>query len=115
MFGKGQRPNSLFSQLDKALDNGEKEFNMSGGEQVRDFLRVEKMAEYIVRIAMQNKVNGIINCCSGKPVTVKEMVENHVKERGKDILLQTGYFPYSDYEPMKFWGDNTRIEMIIRN
>ena len=57
MYGKGQSPNSLLSQLDKALENGEKIFNMSGGEQVRDYLPVEKVAEYIVKIALQNTGN----------------------------------------------------------
>ena len=28
---------------------------MSGGEQLRDYLPVEKVAEYIVRISIQNK------------------------------------------------------------
>ena len=44
---KGQNPNSLLSQLDKALANGDKVFNMSGGEQVRDYLPVEKVANIL--------------------------------------------------------------------
>jgi nucleoside-diphosphate-sugar epimerase len=48
MYGKGQSPKSLISQLDKAIENGDEVFNMSGGEQVRDFLRVEEVADYIV-------------------------------------------------------------------
>ena len=75
MYGKGQNPNSLLSQLDKAIANGDKAFNMSGGEQVRDYLPVEKVAEYIVKVALQDKINGVINCCSGEPVSVKEFEE----------------------------------------
>ena len=48
---------------------------MSGGEQIRDYLPVEKVAEYIVSIALQTNIEGVINCCSGIPVTVKEFVE----------------------------------------
>ena len=47
MYGSGQNANSLLSQLDKALANGETSFNMSSGEQERDYLPVEKVAEYI--------------------------------------------------------------------
>jgi len=50
MYGKGQHSNSLLSQLDKSLANNEETFNMSGGEQIRDYLPVEKVAEYIVKI-----------------------------------------------------------------
>ena len=115
MYGQGQSVKSLISQLETALDNNEPEFNMSGGEQVRDFLQVEEVAANIVTIALQNKVQGIINCCSGTPVTVKAFVENYLKERNKSITLNLGYYPYTDYEPMKFWGDNSKLKLIKRN
>ena len=115
MFGKGQSANSLFSQLDKALTNDETEFNMSGGEQVRDYLPVEKAATCIVKIALQKKVTGIINCCSGTPITVKQLVQNYLNEKNKKISLNTGYYPYSDFEPMRFWGDNSKLKLITSN
>lgn len=115
MYGKGQNPNSLLSQLDKALAAGEPVFNMSGGEQVRDFLPVEKVAEYIVKIALQQQVTGIINCCSGEPVTVLNFVKNYLARINKTITLNTGYYPYPDYEPMYFWGDNTKLKNILTN
>jgi len=115
MYGKGQNPSSLLPQLDKALDRGDEIFNMSGGEQLRDYLPVEKVAEYVNEISLQNKVLGIINCCSGKPISIRKLVENHMKNRGKTIKLNLGYYPYSDYEPMAFWGDNTKLKSIIKN
>ena len=111
--GKGQNPNSLLSQLQKALDEKAPVFNMSGGEQVRDYLPVEKVAEYIVKIALQDKVNGIINCCSGQPVSVKQLVEKYLQERKASIQLNLGFYPYTDYEPMAFWGDNSKLNGII--
>lgn len=113
MFGKGQNPNSLLSQLNKALDNHEASFNMSGGKQLRDFLPVEKVAEYIVGIALQKKVNGVINCCSGEPITVKQFVENYLEKKGRHISLNLGHYPYPDYEPMYFWGDNSKLKTIL--
>jgi len=115
MYGKGQNPNSLLSQLESALEKGETTFNMSGGEQLRDYLPIEKVAEYIVTIALQNKINGIINCCSGVPVKVKTLVENYLKEKNKKIELNLGYYPYPHYEPLAFWGDNTKLKKIIIN
>lgn len=113
MYGEGQNPGSLFSQLQRALDNNEPVFNMSGGEQVRDYLPVEQAAEYIVRIALQDKVTGNINCCSGKPVTIRDMVNEQVKRSGKKIKLNLGFYPYPDYEAMAFWGDNKKIQSIL--
>lgn len=113
MYGKGQNSNSLLSQLETALRNGDKEFNMSGGEQERDYLPIEKVAEYIVAIVLQNKITGIINCCSGRPVKVKELVENYLNDNNQKIKLNLGYYPYTDYEAMSFWGDDTKLKKII--
>lgn len=113
MYGKGQSPNSLLSQLARALKAGEKEFKMSKGEQTRDFLPVEDMASAITAIALQNKITGIINCCSGKPVTVKAFVENWLEKQRQTIPLNTGFYPYTDYEPMHFWGAVTKLNTIL--
>lgn len=113
MYGKGQNAKSLISQMDQALANGDTEFNMSGGEQVRDFLPVEEVAANIVAIALQDKVTGIINCCSGKPVTVKEFVTEYLAAKQQSIHLNLGYYPYADYEPMRFWGDNQKLKQAI--
>ena len=113
VYGNGQSPKSLLSQLDTAINNKEKVFNMSGGEQLRDYLPIEKLAEYIVKIALQNKITGIINCCSGKPISIRNLIENYIKERNANIKLNFGYYSYLDYEPMAFWGDNLKLKKII--
>jgi len=115
IYGRGQNPKSILSQLDQALKNNEEVFNMSKGDQLRDYLQVEKVAEYIVQISLQNKINGIINCCSGKPISIKNLVKAHLKKRNKNIKLNLGYYPYPDYEPMAFWGDNKKLNKILEN
>lgn len=115
MYGKGQNPNSLFSQLDKAIEQGDKYFNMSAGEQIRDYLPVEEVASHIVSIASQQSETGIFNCCSGRPVLLKELVKSYIEARNADICLNLGFYPYLDYEPMSFWGDNTKLKTILQN
>jgi len=112
MYGKGQSPTSVLSQLDKALKNKESVFNMSGGEQLRDYLPIEKVAQYIIKIAVQDKVNGIINCCSGCPVSIRKLIEDYLKQKNKTVYLNLGSHPYPDYEPMAFWGDDKKLKII---
>lgn len=112
-YGKGQNPNSLLSQLDRAISDKEKVFNMSGGEQLRDYLPIQKAAEYIIKCSMQNKINGIINICSGEPISVRRFVENYIIENNVTIDLNLGYYPYPDYEPMAYWGDATKLKKIL--
>jgi nucleoside-diphosphate-sugar epimerase len=115
MFGKGQNPRSIIAQLEMAISRKEKVFNMSGGEQLRDYLAVEKVAEYIVKISLQNEVNGIINCCSGKPVSIKSLVESYLKSREYNLKLNLGYYGYNQHEPMEFWGDAEKLHKVIRS
>lgn len=112
MYGEGQFSKSIIPQLNAALKNGEKEFKMSKGDQIRDYLPVEETADIIVRAALQKKVTGIINCCSGKPIELKEFVLNYLKEINKSIPLNLGYYPYSDVEPFSFWGDTTKLDSL---
>lgn len=112
IYGKGQSEKSLYSQMEKALENNNTEFKMSAGEQVRDFLSVENVANHIAKISLQNNVTGIINCCSGEPQSVRKFVENYFSSKGKDIKLILGYYPYPDYEPLAFWGDDTKLKKI---
>ncbi len=114
MYGKGQSPKSILPQLDIALDNNEEVFNMSGGEQLRDYLPVSKVAENIVKISLQKNITGIINNCSAKPISIRKLVENYIKKRKKTIKLNLGYYNYPDYVPMAFWGNNNKLKSILK-
>ncbi len=113
MYGEGQNPKAILPQLDAALKKKDKVFNMSGGEQLRDYLPVGKIAEYIIKIALQDKISGVINCCAGRPISVRKLVENYLEKKNKNTELNLGYYPYPDYEPMAFWGDNSKLKKII--
>lgn len=115
MYGQGQNPNSIISQLEETLDRGAEGFSMSGGEQLRDYLPVETVAEYITLIALQDKVYGVINCCSGTPISIRSLLEQHLIKIQKSIKLNLGYYPYPDYEPMAFWGDTRKLKKIMDN
>jgi dTDP-6-deoxy-L-talose 4-dehydrogenase (NAD+) len=114
MYGEGQSKTSLIYLLDQAIKNKDKEFNMSGGEQIRDFLPINEVVRNINLIANQDVyINQSINCCSGKPISIKNLVEGYLKEKQYKIKLNLGFYPYPDYEPMEFWGDNSKLNKII--
>jgi dTDP-6-deoxy-L-talose 4-dehydrogenase (NAD+) len=41
-------------------------------------------------------------------------VRKRIEERGSEIMLNLGFYPYLDYEPMSFWGNNKRIWEVMR-
>jgi nucleoside-diphosphate-sugar epimerase len=105
MYGDGQAGSSLYPLLKQAVLRGDKVFNMSGGEQLRDYLPVEQVADRITQLAMAGDNVGAINICSAKPISVRNLVEQWLQDNGWEIELNLGYYPYPDYEPMAFWGN----------
>jgi dTDP-6-deoxy-L-talose 4-dehydrogenase (NAD+) len=113
--GKGQRK-SLFGQLDTALAQGAEVFPLSGGEQLRDYLSINVVVEKIVAISFQKEIQGIINCCSGQPVSIRKRVEQYLADQGNpSIQLKWGALPYAKYEPMAFWGSRVKMDSALRN
>ncbi|MDR3415433.1 MAG: NAD(P)-dependent oxidoreductase [Nevskia sp.] len=108
MYGAGQNPKSLLSQLDQAIARGDRAFNMSGGEQLRDYLPVEELAARVATLLEHPQCTGSVNICSGQPVSVRSLVEHHLAARNVGMELNRGYYPYPDYEPMAFWGDGRK-------
>jgi nucleoside-diphosphate-sugar epimerase len=112
MFGEGQDSRSLLPQLDRAIDEGQPAFSMSAGDQLRDYMSVREVAANFVRLIENPDCNGVINCCSGNPISVRQLVERRCQERGSDIRLDRGVFPYPDYEPLAFWGVPEKLRSL---
>jgi nucleoside-diphosphate-sugar epimerase len=113
LHGTGQRRSSLLAQVDSAIEDGRQIFDMSPGDQLRDYLHVQDAASIIGRIATRSSFDGIVNCCAGTPVTVRALVEEHVQQRGAQLTLNPGKYPYPDYEPFDFWGDRRRLDAVL--
>ncbi|MFN3687567.1 NAD-dependent epimerase/dehydratase family protein [Salinarimonas sp.] len=113
LYGEGQSARSLYPLLHAAAARGERTFPMSGGEQLRDYLPVTEAARLLVALALRGGDPGIVNVCSGEPVSVRRLVEGWIAERGFEISLDLGRYPYPDYEPLAFWGDRAKLDRTL--
>jgi dTDP-6-deoxy-L-talose 4-dehydrogenase (NAD+) len=113
LHGEGQNPNSLLAALDRAIDAGEASFNMSAGEQLRDFLAIETAASHLAAILHQRDFDGVVNCASGHPVSVRALVEQRLHERGATLALNLGHYPYPTHEPLAFWAVTECLQQLL--
>lgn len=113
LYGEGQNPNSLLAALDRAIDAGQACFDMSGGEQLRDFLPVQAVVANLAGLLGLRDFTGVVNCCSGRPISVRNLVEAHIASRGAKIALNLGHYPYPAHEPMAFWGDARQLRALL--
>lgn len=113
ILGDDKRNNSIFCKLLKAAEEGMKTFPFTSGKNKYDFINVEDLAHLISACVMQKEVNGIINCCNGKPISLAMRVENFIKEHNLDIKLEYGAYPDRPYDSPCEYGDPTKIQNII--
>ena len=113
MYGDGQPKSSLLPQLRDAVSRGDKTFDMSGGEQLRDYLPVAEVTRLIVELALHHPDAGVVNVCSGVPISVRCLVEKWIKDNAWDIQLILGRYPYPDYESMAIWGVRRKLEDLL--
>lgn len=113
IFGDDKYASSIFAKLQQAASDGKKTFPFTTGKNKYDFIHIEKLAEMISQVALQKEVTGVINCCSGKPVSLAEQVEWYIKENKLDIKLEYGVFPDRAYDSPAVWGNSEKIEKIM--
>jgi dTDP-6-deoxy-L-talose 4-dehydrogenase (NAD+) len=115
MYGTGQNPKSIYSQLTAAVSRGDDHFDMSAGEQIRDYLPIEAVADRLARLTLLGKDAGVVNVCSGEPRSMRGVVENWLRDNGWRITLRLGKYPYPDYEPFAFWGSAEKLREVLND
>lgn len=113
IVGDDKFGNSIFSKLLAAAEEGRDTFPFTTGKNKYDFISVDELATQIAAIVDQDAVTGVINACTGRPMTLAERVEGYIAENGLDIALDYGAFPDRPYDSPGVWGDATKIRAIL--
>ena len=113
LWGEGQAAGSIYTQLRQAVERGDAGFDMSGGEQLRDYLPVAEAARQLASLALLGRGVGVVNLCSGVPVSVRGLVQHWIDEHRWSIRMNLGRYPYPEHEPMAFWGDAGKLRQCL--
>lgn len=113
--GDDLRGSSIFGKITAAAAEGKKEFPFTTGKNLYDFIDVDELARMIAIASVQEEVTGIINVCTGKPMSLAERVEKFIADHGFDIKLKYGAFPDRPYDSPGVWGDTKKIRQIMSN
>ena len=115
IVGNVEYGTSIFSKIVAAEHKGDTYFPFTTGQNQYDFIDYNDFCEQVSKCVLQDKVNGIVNICSGKPEKLADRVERFIEENGYKIKLQYGAFPDRPYDSKAVWGDNKKIQKIIEN
>lgn len=114
ILGDDKNNHSIFTKLLEAEEAGKEKFPFTSGKNKYDFITVSELAHQISCVAVQDKINGVINCCTGKPVSLAECVEGYITKNGLKIRLDYGAFPDRPYDSPCVYGDNEKINYILK-
>lgn len=112
--GDDLKNHSIFTKILEAEKDGKEYFPLNSGKNKYDFISIENMAREIALTVIQNRVSGIINCCTGRPISLKEKVEEFIQNKSLKIRPKYGVYPERSYDSSIIYGDTRKILEIIK-
>jgi nucleoside-diphosphate-sugar epimerase len=107
LYGLHEHPSRLISSVIISLLKGEPA-RCSNGNQIRDFLYVEDVADAFAAL-LESNVTGPVNIASGCPVVLKDVIYKVGDKLSRKDLIQLGALPISSHEPHMLVGDVNRL------
>lgn len=113
ILGDFEHGKSIFSKILAWENEGRQSFPFTSGLNKYDFIQVDELARQIAATALQTEVRGVVNCCSGQPVALKDKVEAFLADNQLKIRPEYGAFPDRAYDSPAVWGDAEKIKSIM--
>lgn len=107
-YGEGMPSGFFISDLVEKLNNNE-DFNMTLGEQKRDFLKIESIVEALVLSTKTLAFGKIYNVCSGNGIKIKDLAEKFKAQFNSTSKINFGALPYRKNEVWEMIGDSSKI------
>jgi UDP-glucuronate decarboxylase len=106
-YGPHEHPARIVPSVMLSLLRGERA-RVTAGEQIRDFLHVEDVARALVAVA-DSELTGPVNIGSGRPVSIRDIVERIGIMTGRPDLISLGEISYDPGDPKFICADNRKL------
>ena len=108
LYGPEEKPGRLVPSVIRSLLAG-KEAHCSHGNQIRDYLHVDDVADAFVQLLNSN-VQGPVNIASGEPLKLKQIIHRIADLTGnRHDLVRLGALPSPKNEPPVIFADVSRL------
>jgi len=111
VYGPYDYPNKLVPSVTRSFLQGKRAL-CSHGNQIRDYLYVQDVADALIDI-LKSDVQGPVNVCSGQPIPLKEIVHKIAEKLGGENLIRLGALPVSPDEPDLIVGNVGRLSKDV--
>jgi nucleoside-diphosphate-sugar epimerase len=111
LYGPREHPDRLVSSVVRSL-LADTPALCSHGEQIRDYLYVEDVAEALVAL-LDSDVVGPVNVGSGRPIALKDIVNTIGDKLGRPDLIQLGAIPARVNDAPLVVADTGRLANLV--
>lgn len=115
VYGDDARNQSILSKIIQWEAEGRESFPFTDGSEQYDYISVDELARQIAAIIDQTAIDGVIDCCSGKPTRLGDRVEEFIKENHFRIRPEYGAFPRREYDSPVIYGNREKLDCILRD
>ncbi len=112
VYGYNSKRNTLYNLVKKFEINSKKELLISGNL-VRDYISISDLVKIIRKISFLKQNTGIVNVCSGKPISLKEFCYKILSDKRKIKKINFTNKKKNNYEPFGFWGNNKKLKKLM--
>ncbi|MBM87255.1 MAG: hypothetical protein CMQ41_02645 [Gammaproteobacteria bacterium] len=115
IFGGDQPSNTIYGSMREKIIRGERTFDMSSGQQIRDYLHIDTVCQMILAVVVSKKGLDVINICSGEGYTLERHVRSWLHEINPKITLtlNLGALPNRKDEPFQLWGSSQKFDSLL--
>ena len=115
IFGGDQPSTTIYGSMMEHIIRGKTTFNMSSGQQVRDYLHIDTVCQMILAVVMSKKGFDVVNICSGQGLTLEKHVRGWLHDISPKInlSLNLGALPDRKDEPFLLWGSSHKFDSLL--
>ena len=115
IFGGDQPPTTIYGSMMEQIIRGETTFNMSSGQQVRDYLHIDTVCQMILAVVVSKEGFDVVNICSGQGCTLEKHVRSWLHDINPEInlSLNLGALPDRKDEPFHLWGSSQKFDSLL--
>jgi len=107
LYGPHEHPDRLVPSVIRSALQG-KPIRCSHGNQIRDFLHVQDVADAFVQL-LNSEVSGPVNIASGRPVVLKKIIYKIAKILNQNDLIELGALQPPPDDPRLLTADVDRL------
>jgi dTDP-6-deoxy-L-talose 4-dehydrogenase (NAD+) len=104
---------SVFAKILNAAREGKTTFPLNSGQNQYDFMDIQEFAAQIAAAISQDSITGIVECCSGTPVSLGTRLAQFVDENNLDMEFEYGVYPDRPYDSPIIYGNPAKINRVI--